>query len=252
MREITSAANPYIKELKSLKEKKYRERLGKYLIEGEKTVLEALHSAVLIESVIACDAHLAAVTRADAAGLDVIIVPRSILVQIADTKTPPDILACIRRQRDELPTDGKFYVIADGVADPKNLGTIIRTADAAGADGVLVSPDSADPFGPKCQRAAMGSVFHVPICMQDVPEFLRDFRRSGGTVVSGLLEGGDLIDRSFDHVCVVVGNEARGVSEAVRDLTDIAYRIPIYGRCESLNAAVAAGIMMYDVRRRLS
>lgn len=252
MREITSSANAFVKEMKSLKEKKYRERLGKYLIEGEKTVLEALGSAVLIEAVITCNARAAAATRAEAAGLDVVVVPRQILVQIADTKTPPDVLACIRRQTWEMPVTGDFYIVCDGVSDPKNLGTIIRTADAAGADGVIVSDDSADPYGPKCQRAAMGSMFHIGLSVGGSEEFLREFKNRGGTIVAGMLEGSDLLDTHFEHVCVVVGNEARGVSESTRELADIAYRIPIYGRAESLNAAVAAGIMMYDIRRRLA
>lgn len=252
MRNITSASNGYIKELKSLKEKKYRERLGKYIIEGEKTVDEALHGSVLIESVVTSDEKNPAARRADQLGLDVVVVPRSILVQIADTKTPPDVLACIRRQSAELPPMGRFCVACDGVSDPKNLGTIIRTADAAGADGVLVSDRSADPYGPKCQRAAMGSMFHIPVIIGNIEGFLSDFRASGGCVVSGLLDGSDLFETTFSRVCVVVGNESQGVSSGVRSLTDIAYRIPIYGRCESLNAAVAAGIMMYDVRRRLT
>lgn len=251
MREITSASNAFIKEMKSLKEKKYRERLGKYMIEGEKTVMDALTSAVLIEAVITCDPRAAAVTRADAAGLDVVVVPRKVLEQIGDTKTPPDVLACLRRQAWDMPTTGRFYVVADGISDPKNLGTIIRTADAAGADGMLISDDSADPFGPKCQRAAMGSMFHIAITVGDSKEFLEEFKQSGGTIIAGMLEGSDMLDTRFNRACVVVGNESRGVRESTRELASIAYRIPIYGRCESLNAAVAAGIMMYDIRRRL-
>lgn len=251
MREIASASNTYIKELRSLKEKKYREKLGEYMIEGEKTVLEALNGAVLVESVITSSPENQVVKQAEDLGLDVVLVPRKLLEQIGDTKTPPDVLACIRRSTAELQSDGKFFVAADAVSDPKNLGTIIRTADAVGADGVVLSPECADPYGPKCQRAAMGSMFHISVVTWDLGEFLDEFKAKGGMVVAGMLEGSDTLGDSFEKVCVVVGNESRGVGERVRERTDIAYRIPIYGKCESLNAAVAAGIMMYDTRRRL-
>ena len=251
MRQITSISNPLIKELRSLREKKYREKYGRYLVEGEKVVQEALDSPVLIAAVVTSQPELPVVLHAESLGLDVVEVPRAVLEQIGDTKTPPNVMACLQKSTIELPPDGSFYVIADGVRDPKNLGTIIRTADAAGSDGVVLSADCADPYGPKCQRAAMGSTLHLGVEVRDVAQFLREFRGDGGTVVSGLLEGSDSLENTFSRACVVVGNESRGVSECVRSLTDIAYRIPIYGRCDSLNVAVAAGIMMYDIRRRL-
>lgn len=252
MREITSAGNQLIKQLRSLREKKHRREHRAYLVEGEKIVREALASAALIQCVITCDKQNEAARMAEAAGLDVILTSRSILVAVSDTKTPPDVAACVRMEAGEKPAAGRFFIVTDGISDPKNLGTIIRTADAVAADGVLVSPDSADPYGPKCQRAAMGSMFHIPVFTGDAAAFMEGFRKDGGRVVAGMLEGTALPpEQTFDRVCLVIGNESRGVSDDTRRLADLALRIPIYGRAESLNAAVAAGIMMYDIRKVL-
>lgn len=251
MREITSSSNPYIKELRSLRSKKHRTQLKRYLIEGVRTVEEALSGAALIESVITCDPECEVALLAEKRGLDVILVPRPILLTLSDTKTPPDVLGCLLMESDQAEPESGLVVICDDVQDPKNLGTIIRTADACGAQGVIISPASADPYGPKCQRAAMGSMFHVPVTEREPAEYLRSYKARGGKVVAGLLEGTSALGAVREDTAVVVGNEARGVSAEVRELADIAYRIPIYGRAESLNAAVAAGIMMYDIARRL-
>ena len=251
MREITSSSNPLIKELRSLRSKKNRTQLNRYLIEGNRTVEEALKGAALIESVITCSAANEVAQMAERRGLDVILVPRPILLTLSDTKTPPDILGCLLKESEQAEPESGLVVVCDDVQDPKNLGAIIRTADACGAQGVVVSPESADPYGPKCQRAAMGSMFHLPVVIKPPAEYLQAYKARGGKVVAGLLEGTSALGTVRADTAVVVGNEARGVSAAVRELADIAYRIPIYGRAESLNAAVAAGIMMYDIARRL-
>ncbi len=145
---------------------------------------------------------------------------------------------------------GGFIVALDGLGDPKNVGAIIRTADAVGADGVAVSEDSADFYGPKAQRAAMGSSFHIPVEVCSLPEKLAEFKDRGGMVIAGSMDGsGSLPDISGKEVCVVIGNEARGISRETRQAADVLYRIPIYGKAESLNAGVAAGIILYEVRR---
>lgn len=249
MREITARKNDYIKELRSLKERKYRDRLRKYLIEGDKVVSEALRGAVLIESVITSDPENAAAKAAEERGLDVILVPDDVLRSISDVKTPQPVAACLLMQEAEIVDQKGLIVCVDNVQDPRNLGAIIRTADAAGAVCAVISPDSADPYGPKCQRAAMGSMFHIPVIREELGDYLRRFKAAGGQVVAGMLDGGSSLGEIREKVCAIVGNEARGVGETVRSMTDIAYRIPIYGQAESLNAAVAAGIILYDIRR---
>ncbi|WP_172807835.1 TrmH family RNA methyltransferase [Christensenella intestinihominis] len=251
MKEITSHSNEYIKMLKSLKRKKSRDEQGLYIIEGMKTIEEAIASGQEIECIVTADKNSAVMRFADHHNAKIITVPYEIVQQIADTKSPPKELACLKKQENLPDFGGKFYVALDDVNDPKNLGTIIRTADAAGADGVFISETSADFYGPKAQRAAMGSAFHVPIEVCDLKKRLTELRSDGIKIVSGSLRGSDELSGGLTAACVVVGNEARGISDEVAALSDVLYKIRMYGQAESLNASVAAGIMMYDVRRAL-
>ncbi len=250
MREIISASNEYVKLLASLKQKKYRDLHGKYIIEGEKTVAEALAYRAPLECVIVRRAESETVGAAAAAGIDVLLLPEHVFARIADTKTPPDVLACVSKAEAEQSVDGRFYVALDGVADPKNVGTIIRTADAMGAAGVWLSPECADHYGPKAQRAAMGSGFHLPVEVCCLAGRLQAFKAAGGTVIAGSLSGSGSMGE-YERACVVIGNEARGVSRQTLDIADVNFKIEMYGRAESLNAAVAAGIMLYEARHRL-
>lgn len=249
MREISSHQNEYIKLLKSLKRKKARDEEGKYIIEGIKTIEEALRFDQEVECILTSDKNSAVTRFASERGIDTIAVPHEIIQQIADTKSPPKEIACIKKQENLPDFDGRFYIAMDDVNDPKNLGTIIRTADAAGADGIFISGNSADLYGPKAQRAAMGSTFHVPIEVCDLKKRLLDLKEMGKTIISGCLGGEEALPQELDMVCMVIGNESRGISPEIRDISDALYQIRIYGQAESLNASVAAGIMMYDVKR---
>lgn len=252
MREIKSHTNEYIKELRSLGQKKYRDELGKYIVEGTKIITEAIDHGKQVESVLTAAPHDSIVMLAEQNGIEVISVPYEVIQQISDTKSPPKELAVLKKDAPAAISEGRFFVAMDDVNDPKNLGAIIRTADAAGADGVFVSDTSADLYGPKVQRTAMGSTFHVPIEVCNLAHKLRAFRNAGGVVIAGSLKGAESLEGPFEKVCLVIGNEARGVSPEVQELSDILYRIKIYGQAESLNASVAAGIMLYDIRGRLA
>lgn len=251
MKEIKSHQNEYIKLLKSLKRKKERDEQGKYIVEGLKTIEEALSFNQEVECILTSDKNSAVVRFSEEHDVELIAVPHEIIQQVADTKSPPKEIACIRKQENLPDFNGNFYVAMDDVNDPKNLGTIIRTADAAGADGIFISDTSADFYGPKAQRAAMGSAFHIPIEVCGLKKRLTDLKEMGKTIVSGSLEGTESLPGGLRNVCVVIGNEARGISEEIRKLSDVLYKIRIYGQAESLNASVAAGIMMYDIRRSL-
>lgn len=252
MKEITSHSNEYIKMLKSLKRKKSRDEQGLYIIEGMKTIEEAISFGQEVECIVTSDKNSAVMRFAKLHNAKMIAVPYEIIQQIADTKSPPKELACLKKQENLPDFNGKFYVAMDDVNDPKNLGTIIRTADAAGVDGVFISENSADFYGPKAQRAAMGSTFHVPIEVCSLKKRLAELKNNGVKIVAGSLQGSDALTEGFAAACVVVGNEARGISDEVAALSDVLYKIHIYGQAESLNASVAAGIMMYDVRRTLA
>ncbi len=247
MREITSHTNETVKMLRSLKQKKYRDQHGLYIIEGEKTIAEAIAARQPFSCILASEIS-PFVQQADQGGIDVVSVPYTVIEQVSDTKSPPPVIACLQKTPAEV--QGDFIVALDGLSDPKNVGTVIRTADAVGASGVLVSADSADFYGPKAQRAAMGSTFHIPVQICHLAERLHAFRQNGGFVVAGSLNGiCELPPLKDKRICVIIGNEAQGISAEVHDLADALYRIPIYGAAESLNAGVAAGIILYEVRR---
>jgi TrmH family RNA methyltransferase len=251
MREINSASNEYVKMLRSLRQKKYRDKYGKYLVEGAKAIEEAIRFRQPVETVLVSDAGSPAAALAEQSGIDAVLLPHRLLERISDTKTPAGELACIGKLPRRESVSGRFYLALDGLADPKNVGAAIRTADAMGADGVWISDSSADYYGPKAQRAAMGSGFHLNVEVLGLQKRLRDFQAGGGHVIAGSLEGGEYLRGEYGRVCVVVGNETRGVCKGILLIANERFKISIYGSAESLNAGVAAGIMMYEVRKRL-
>ena len=173
------------------------------------------------------------------------------MAAVCDTKTPQGAAAVVRMR--EQPLTGRRLAVLDGVQDPGNVGTILRTADAAGLDGALLSADCADPYSPKVLRATMGSVFHLPFRVtDDLPGELARLREERGIpVLSGQLDGTpfDAFRPGPAGFALVIGSEGNGVSPAVRALADRRLCLPMRGRAESLNAAVAAGIMMYSLMR---
>ena len=242
MEEITSTRNPRVLLWRSLKERKARQESGLFLVEGRKSVEEALASGFAIDTL------LVTAGEAPAADCPVCLLAEHVMAAVCDTKTPQGVAAVVRMR--ETQADGLRLVALDGVQDPGNVGTIIRTADAAGFDGVLLSQTCADPFSPKVLRATMGSVFHLPVeIAENLPERLRELQRRGRQVLSSELGGrpfGEWQGHSGGFV-LVIGNEGNGVSQEVRSMADEHLTLPMRGRAESLNAAVAAGIMMYKL-----
>ena len=163
-----------------------------------------------------------------------------VMAAICDTKTPQGVAAVASMPE---PPDIRlgFIVALDDVQDPANVGTIIRTADAAGCGGVVLSDGSADPYAPKVVRASMGSLFHLPVVRTALRPYLEELRESGYRVACADLDGQTDFSLAAEKTCLVIGNEARGISEEILCLSDVRVRIPIYGKAESLNAAVAAG-----------
>ena len=247
MEEITSLKNPRIALWRGLKQTKTRRETGLFVVEGDKSVLEALESGFEAEAVLLDSARP---VPALPSGLPLVRVPDHVLAAVCDTKTPQGIAAVMRMKA--TPVTGRRLVALDGVQDPGNVGTILRTADAAGLDGVLLSQDCADPYSPKVLRATMGSIFHVPAeVTPSLPDALRERQAAGLEVLSSQLDGAPFDDYrpTEKGFVLVIGSEGSGVSEAVRALADRRLRLPMRGRAESLNAAVAAGIMMYSLTR---
>lgn len=265
MIDITSSRNPVIREVRSLKNRKDREEKGLFFIEGARIVEEALASGAALSYVIMAESFvhgpdgLAASRKIGAAGVKCYIVPDSLFDALGDTKTPQGILAVSEIKAPGLPDAGfekGLFVVLDGVRDPGNMGTIIRTADAAGFTGVIATAGCVDVYNPKVLRSTMGSIFHIPVFFQDdIAGTIRLLKSKGVRIVASHLSGGCSIyeaDMTMPSA-LVIGSEAEGISRETAAAADVFVRIPMPGSAESLNASVAAGVMMYEaVRQRLA
>lgn len=225
-----------------------------YLIEGVKTVKEALSAGADIQTVAVCGG----VKEVDdgMSECNVVVLEENLFKNLTDTRTSQGMLAVSRKKEyalsdleQVLGTDGGNIVVLDRLQDPGNMGTIIRTAEAAGYRAVLIMPGCADIYSPKVARAAAGSLFRMPIIHGDTCEnVIGELRHLGKKIAVTSLDADTFYyetDLSEDTV-LVIGNEGRGVSADFMELSDIKIKIPMRGSIESLNAAVAAGILMYQ------
>ncbi len=258
MIEIKSSKNPLIKEVKSLYRKKERKKLSLFIVEGVKIVEEIIDRGYTYKNIIYTDYLL---ENKDGRRLmdkienleGLVRVPEHVFKEIADTESPQGILALVdfqlNRIDDLYQSQNKFLLYLDRLQDPGNMGTIIRTADAFNIDGIIISEGSVDPYNPKVARASMGSIFRVPLYfIGDGLEELRTFKEKKFRIYSSSLEDSmDIAHVDFkSNSIVVIGNEARGIREDIYELSDQLIKIPMPGDSESLNAGVAASIIMYQ------
>ena len=253
MERITSAKNPMVRDMRTLNQRKGREAQGRFLVEGEVMIREALGCGLAVRDALAEDGREAFAAELEARGARACLAPRSLLETVCDTKSPQGVCATFDLP-EPLPLDSapERIVALDGVQDPGNVGTIWRTADAAGIGGILFGGGCADPLSPKVQRAAMGSGFRVPFLLaEELGEALLALKVRGWQVIASDLHGQDFYAHSDPggRFALVIGNEARGISDDVRGAADLLLKLPMRGGAESLNAAVAAGIMMYELTR---
>ena len=228
---ITSKSNNVIKNAKKLHQKKYR--TDSYLIEGWHLFEEAVENQAKIRQVFVLEAYLDQVEDIQ----KVTVVTPEILSLLADSKTPQGIVAEIALEQPEL---------------PGNVGTMIRTADAAGFDGVMLSKASADLYSLKALRSMQGSHFHIPIWKLDREELLERATQSHLAVLATTLSEASIDYRQLpqtDRFILVMGNEGNGISQEMAAQADQLVHIPMPGRAESLNVAVAAGILMFSLRK---
>lgn len=261
MQVITSKDNELIKDIKKLKEKKYREAFGKYIIEGIKLVGEAIQEKADIENVIVCEECMNEgifdkKLMYEIAKLNCVSVTSKVFQTITDVSNPQGILAVVKRQEKitKINYDEDIIVVLDGIQDPGNLGTILRTVDSANLKQIVVSNETADAFNSKVVRSTMGAIFRVNLIKSDdLIRDLVDMKEHGFDVVVTSLDTKDSIyDIKYMKKVIVIGNEANGVSKEVQELADNKVIIPMLGKTESLNASVAAGIMIYEyVRAKL-
>ncbi|MCM3363893.1 TrmH family RNA methyltransferase [Niallia sp. MER TA 168] len=245
MKHILSVKNPQIKEWKKRLTKKERDKTGTFLVEGFHLVEEAFKADAIIDLIISEDIDVPAWNYRD---IPITIVTKEIIKELSDTETPQGILAlCKQQSHQEILSTAQTFIAIDQVQDPGNMGTIIRTADAAGIDAVIIGEGTVDIYNPKVVRSGQGSHFHLPIIKTNLPAFIEELKERKVPVYGTALENGRDYRETVktDEFCLIVGNEGNGVSKEVLSKTDTNLYIPIYGKSESLNVAVAAGILMY-------
>jgi len=235
---VMSITQAEIKQIRSLREKKFRDESGLFVVEGEKLVQEVLHSGFRVERVL----------RRDEVG-------EAVMARISQLSSPSPVLAVVARPEETAePEPGRALCLAlDGIRDPGNLGTILRTADWFGVPTVYLSADCADLFNPKVIQASMGSVFRVRAVTAELPQLCRRFRAAGMRVFGTFLDGTALYREVLPaEGLVVMGNEASGVREAVAAEVDGRLLIPRFGAsgAESLNVAAATAVVLSEFRRR--
>lgn len=251
---ITSAQNPFALSLKKLNEKKHRDAEGLLLAEGPKLVEEALKEGLVpVRALVSADKAEALAEQIfllEQHGAQVRLCPDSLLKSVADTRTPQGICASFGWPKPlESGAEPALLVALDGVQDPGNVGGIWRTADAAGFGGVLFSDGCADPMSPKVVRSAMGSAFRLPA--RSCPDFaaeLLSLREQGYQILITALDGEDFfagMPSVGEKAVLVIGSEGHGIRPETRAAATKALRLPMRGGAESLNANVAAGIMLY-------
>lgn len=261
MQTITSKDNEKIKHIKKLKDKKYRDEKQQYVIEGIKMLEEAIKENADIDTIIICEECIKQETLDskflyEIANEECIYVPKKLFTSLTDVVNPQGILAVINKSRkaNEIKFDEEFILILDNIQDPGNMGTILRTLDSVNIKQVIVSKNSADVYNPKVIRSTMGAIFRVNVVeSEDLLKTIDEIKKNKYKVLATSLNTDkNMYDVTMKNVAVVIGNEANGVSKEVLDKVDTHIKIPMLGRTESLNASVAASIIMYEyVRQKL-
>ena len=278
MQRISSKDNSLIKHIKRLKEKKYRDEYGEFIVEGLKLINEAIQENADIRQIVVCDgcdnseiidSHL----KYEMARLDFIYVPQNIFKMISDVENPQGVLAVIgkiKTNRDDNKEAGQtsktlktssidlnedIILALDDIQDPGNLGTILRTADSVGLKQILVSKGTADAYNPKVVRSTMGAIFRVNVIECDnLKETLKELQSKDYKVMTTSLKAKKSIyEVDYKKKIIVIGNEANGVSKEILNLADEKVIIPMLGKTESLNASVATGVILYEyVRQKIN
>lgn len=251
MKHIHSAKNPQVKAWKKLLTKKERDKTGMFLVEGFHLVEEALKvNGTIIDLIVNETTELP--PQWNYGSTPVTIVTEEVIKTLSDTETPQGVIAVCRQERTSLDdANAKTFLLIDAAQDPGNLGTMIRTADAAGIDAVIVGKGSVDVHNPKVLRSAQGSHFHMPIITDDLQNWIQTLSQKGIPVYGTSLENGQVYTEVAPTLgfALIVGNEGNGVAKELLEQTTKNLYIPIYGKSESLNVAVATGILLYYLRQ---
>ena len=253
MREISSKDNKIFRLCQQLSHKKYRDKLGLYLIEGENLLEEAVKNGAAIKTVLMCRDYRGSLFGTEDKAF---CLSDKLFEQLAQTETTQGIMAIV--EKPELSPDlflnrgGGNFIVLDRLQDPGNIGTILRTADAAGYELAIVMKGTADVFSPKAVRAATGSLFRMPVVFMDSVDELMEFTRAAGQKLVATCFDTDryYYDENLkENIALIIGNEGSGISRELIECSDLKIKIPMHGNIESLNASVAAGILMYEAVR---
>lgn len=245
---LTSKNNPLIKETVTLKERKGRKQLGLFLVEGVKMAKECLESDFEIERVFLSESFSALAEWQEKFTDKAVCVSDDVFRYLSDEKTPQGILCRVRIPKRELTPPTENCLFLDGVADPGNVGTIIRTANAAGYKRIYLTRECADPYSPKCVRASMSGVFFVGLYTAERSQIL-SVLKNAELIVADMNGESAFTFAPKEPFALVIGNEGNGVSEETRVQANSTVKIPMRETQESLNAAVSAGILMYLLQK---
>lgn len=241
---ITSLNNEHIKELCKLNQKKYRDESDLFLIETKHLVLEAYKEGIVKELILEQD---------EIFPLDVptTYVNKQILKKLANTDNPSNVMAVVEKikEKDDI---GEKILILDHIQDPGNLGTIIRSAVAFNIDTIVLSKDTVDLYNPKVVRSNQGMMFHINIISRDPIKFINDLKKKDYKIIgTKVTNGKDVKDaKIYSHFALVIGNEGQGISNDIDNLCDEYLYIKMNENCESLNAGVAASILLYEINNK--
>lgn len=263
-REITSFSNETIKRVRALTQKKHRQAEGLFLAEGLRICTEALEAGHVPRMVIAATGERHALTQrlmneTETAGGEALLVPPALLSKITGKDNPQGVVGVYRLLETDLPRLDRgaadIWIVCESLKDPGNLGTILRTADAVGAGGVILLDQSCDPFSVEAVRASMGALFTIPIAQADGSAFFEWLRAGPGMLVgTSLRTEHDYQDVEYPApTFIVMGNEQRGLPPSYEQECDRLVKIPMRGKADSLNVAVSCAVMVYEVlnqRRR--
>lgn len=245
---IVSKDNSQIKHIRQLNQKKYRDEYKEFVVEGTKIVQEAIEENENIQLIVICEELLK--KAIDTKNYKVEYVNKSIFELISDTVTPQGILAVIKEKEPKEITSRVLFAL-DDIQDPGNMGTIIRTLDAAGIKDLIISKESADIYNPKVTRSTMGAIYRLNVTRENLKSKLLDLKEKGyKIVVTSLATDKYYYDIDYNEkMIIVIGNEGKGVSKEINEIADIKIKIPMLGKAESLNASIATGILAYEYVR---
>lgn len=263
MQIITSKDNEIIKDIKKLKEKKYRDENNVYIIEGIKMIEEAIKENSKIKKIVICEDSMEKANSNqkllyEIAKYDCIYVSKNVFSVLTDVKTPQGMLAVIEKNNkdnERIDYNQDIILILDGIQDPGNLGTILRTADSIGLKQIIVTKDTADAYNNKVVRSTMGAILRIKVIeVNDLKDKLKEIKKNKfKIVVTSLDTENSIYDINYNKKAIIIGNEANGVNKEIQELADYKVKIPMIGKTESLNASVATGIVLYEyVRQKIN